>query len=814
MHRTRAAIAAVVLVGLVWTGPLAADLEVGVPPGSPHDWTLGYPQPALTGIDRVPTGRVGQGSVEVTPWTRDAFQSASSIFDFSGITTRDLPIELPWTRPELTKNDKPDVELTGTDRAGRPTLRYPPAVSDYMHWLAMATLLRTVMHPAQVSELASREHLTLLGTPAWLAARRAAQEEALEALANDLMKRIRTPPGRRPERPRAKDPYLDMLCRLAWVELSSGVPYEPGRPFAPKLRWVGIEGLSAVLQCSQSRHVLLRRNATTLLGKYPGPAVSARLRALARDRDLVVRNRALAAIGERGDKAAVELLLELARSSDLGLAIQAIEALGRIGDGRAARPLVEILHRRDKSVDVWWAVLPAVARLAPKGDRQLVGQLAKIVGMLERDTDRFEPSKAEQRRYARIRADNPDPMTRTEATRQLGVIALAACGHAPARELIPKMIAGKDPGQQRDAAKEQQIADLQAKLNGIRQQMVPLQQQMIAAPPAERQQLMARLRLLTNQWRQVYTQLRQLDPTYVFRRQVMSGIVLKHVTVAGRYTLCDVLATLGKPGHEVLWRVIGDASESAQLRAHAFARFDASVPFGFVESFDKLTALATAADTPGLIATKALARLEKADPEAAVEAAKKVVGIYLDAADELPSLKHWAVIDALRLLGRRGKAATADVLRVVERAETEQRTAAQRREEHRKQLPKMRGRMYQIDLKVFTVPPVLEASLLELGRIGDAAARRALEDRLGDTKALGRPHAALALGGIQAPGVAARLVALLDDLDPFVRLMSYRALRRRSGKDFATDWIYATDQQRAPTVKRWAEWLKGLPEGR
>jgi HEAT repeat protein len=797
---------------------LRADLEVTVPPGVPTDWTTSYPQPALHGLGTAP--RKSQrsssepGSVEMIEQPREQFIPPASIFDFSGITTRDLPAELPWTRPELTDH-RSDVVVTGQDDT-RPRMQYPPPVSDFMHWLAMATMLRTVMHPAQVSEAAAREHLVLLGYPALLAARRAKQEAALQTLADELIARIGSQPNKAPELTKGKTPYQTMLSRIAWTELGSGTPFEPGRPFATRLGWLELEALPIVLAYSRSEHIVVRRNAALLLASYSNNAAAlTRLRELIDDKDDVVRNRAIHGLGINRDRLAVSELAKRVTGNNPGLDHLCAEALGRIADDDAVEPLLKLIERRSDQHEAWWAATPALARI---GSNQAAyrERLRKLVERISNSNDRFEPSSNERARYARIRADSNDPISRTTATIQLGMIALAAMGDADARSYLFDLLDGKVVQQ---SPKQREIEELQLEFETIQAKLIELQAQWQRTPDRAAA-LQQELRKLQQRYQLVLQRLQQLGANP--RPPLQGGRVFQKLATPARFIACDVLARFGNRGHLLLARIIEDRGEHSALRAYALQRIDLSAAYSFIEQAELLKRWALS-DWPPIVRVEALGQLERLDPSLATEAAKTMVQNYLAQQVELlddpvrqgkrfpvdgriqvlPSLRDWIVVEAIRVLGRAGQADNELLRAVIQHADKERTTAAEL-EQREKDALKQGGDPYALDIKVFVLPPLLEVALLEAGRGG---AIELLLRQLERDAAHGRPHAALALGAIQRPEVAPRLVELLEDREPFVRLMAYRALRNLSGEDHSCDWIWGEPADRNKTVASWKAWL-------
>ncbi len=108
------------------------------------------------------------------------------------------------------------------------------------------------------------------------------------------------------------------------------------------------------------------------------------------------------------------------------------------------------------------------------------------------------------------------------------------------------------------------------------------------------------------------------------------------------------------------------------------------------------------------------------------------------------------------------------------------------------------------------LPPVLEVAVLELVRVDSSKAMPWLLSRLEDRKALARQRAALALAGIGGKQAALHLVKLCKDDDPWTHFAAQPGLRRRSGKDFACDWLFGTTTSRKAAVSKWSAWVGQL----
>jgi hypothetical protein len=106
-------------------------------------------------------------------------------------------------------------------------------------------------------------------------------------------------------------------------------------------------------------------------------------------------------------------------------------------------------------------------------------------------------------------------------------------------------------------------------------------------------------------------------------------------------------------------------------------------------------------------------------------------------------------------------------------------------------------------------PPLLEIAAIELGRLGDPKGIPALVAVLKSDATGGRGEAALGLGAIAGREAVDALVAALDDpKDGWVRFCAYEALRKLSGQDHSSDWMFGTPGGRSRAVARFREWAK------
>lgn len=428
-------LAVTLIAALALGAATRADIDCVVPPGLPAEWRESLPRPTLSDRGRVPGRAKGpakdpQGSVEVAtappPPPRFAARVDAS-FDFSGITTVDLPQHFPWSVPS-ERPDNTGPVITGGPRSKAP--KYPPVASTHLHWLCVATLLRTVIHPGTTSTMLSIEHLILIGDGAYPAMADAKGQSMINDAARTVADAIGPPSAQRPAPSGGKTAFQEMVHRLALDELLATHPHDPVRPFAHRLMSLGHEAQGPLLHYSKSDHAMLRRNAVQALGQVGSQAAATRLIELLRDRDRVVRNRALAALVERGERASVpELLQLLNRKTDLASEALFVDALGRLGDP-SARPIVLAWLRAHKGdPDALWVAIPALGRLG-ESERATLAELADLESDL---TARPRMFGAWEPDHPMFRPPTPDVYSKAQIAAEMCRLARAGLGVERAR---------------------------------------------------------------------------------------------------------------------------------------------------------------------------------------------------------------------------------------------------------------------------------------------------------------------------------------------------------------------------------------------
>lgn len=348
----------------------AADLDVGVPSGSPLDHVRrAVKTPA--GGDDTPTRDV-RGTGTVSEDRNGGFAPLDGPFsvDFGG--------HLRWS-PSLPN---------GTPTPGGAAL---PPVSNDLYLYTSACFLMVLLHPSQVSERELVSFLIEIGEPALMAASAAKNESALQRMAREVTAAVAQVPLR-------SSAGSDEFERKVIRELTSSHPYEPG--FAKDLLTLpdGV-AVPVLLKLSGSGSPsFLQRNAVFALRAFDSPEILPRMRALLKSGDRVVRNRALAVLIRDRDREAVPELAKLLETEDLPFRSYVAHALGRIGDPAASVPLLRALRKSKGDPEFLWTALPALARLGVGGPA------------VEKDLHSFERGIAALgEAIPRVRPDRPDP---------------------------------------------------------------------------------------------------------------------------------------------------------------------------------------------------------------------------------------------------------------------------------------------------------------------------------------------------------------------------------------------------------------------
>jgi HEAT repeat protein len=411
---------------LLWSAA-PRDLDVGVAPGTPLEWTKELRVPTPTGHrGSVPTGG-GSDILDGSTTALGVDFGSTSPLGVGRITTRDLPGHLPWTVPKATEEDD-RVPTPG----GAVTWEYPPAVTATQWWWVLAPLLRGGLHAQLVSEAEIGVLLVEIGEPARGAAD-AASGYGFCADAVAMVKREVTPvPSRRPEPPVMETPLQQMFANLAAMELTSDYPYGMNPYFAQRTLSLGERAFPAVLACAKSEHSFLRRNAISVLAHYGRPEGAALLREIAAgSKDAVARTRAILALARRRDREIVPLLVKMLDDTDRFKRALAAHALGLAGQGSGGEALLKKAAANVNDGELLFSILPSLARIR-MGDGKFTAELRKLAATVARGTYDVGIGQA---------GDQPDPKhTRRDILLEFLDLAIAAQGDEPS---IKRVLARK-----------------------------------------------------------------------------------------------------------------------------------------------------------------------------------------------------------------------------------------------------------------------------------------------------------------------------------------------------------------------------------
>lgn len=265
-----------------------------------------------------------------------------------------------------------------------------------------------------------------------------------------------------------------------------------------------------------------------------------------------------------------------------------------------------------------------------------------------------------------------------------------------------------------------------------------------------------------------------------------------HTTVW--YLVADVLVGMGDKGVEQAKKIVDSTAENG-VRVHALralfreGKADAAVLKGKIPT------------GAAVLRATAIQLLADKDEKAAAEACRTIVAGYAGGKGAVEGSEAFVVATAAQVGGRL-KAWTdgTDLAKAAERA-FGAGAFARREGENDPDITKCKISIY---------PPLLETLLIECGRA--AAAKALLVKIVQDLKKpQGRPEAALALGAIGGKDAVGALLGVLADPDGWLRFCAYLSLKRLSGQDFFTDWIFAAPGSLKPFIDKYRAWFDKNP---
>jgi len=455
--------AAIALIAL----PASADLDLGVPMGTPLDWEQELHQPIPTGIGgakdaKSPTPTQGdQGTIVQGPKVKPPAMGFTSVnlYNFLRVKTHDImthftvkipmrsgkPVGVPEEPPTFRTGDKAagaePVSKKDRPQTLEPGIQsnYTPPVPGELAWIGIANCLRTILHPELVCIPEVLAYLVEIGDPSLVGA-----DSVTTNIAAPLKSLIKAIPDTAPTPPTLSTPFDNMLAKVATLELVNGYPHALDPTYARRTLMMGEPAYPAVLKCADSPHLFLQQNAVVVLSNFSHPDVGKELaRIFGASPDNTVKARCLSGLARRKDKTQIPFLLGLTKGKEDWIRSLAIYALGHIatGDKKVAAELLA-MARQDNG-DVRWGALPALARIADTSP-----QTAKALGEIYRtcwDQAKGIPHPVPQgAKPIDFRAPNPEPAGyKKRIIADFAQIAAAVCGDVAARqELIAKLNGG------------------------------------------------------------------------------------------------------------------------------------------------------------------------------------------------------------------------------------------------------------------------------------------------------------------------------------------------------------------------------------
>lgn len=807
-------------VGLL--GPVPRrDLDVAIPPGSPLEWSASFPaytparHPLFPRSGAGTEAQDGKDGAEADPERSRATLARSeadvrfaNAFGQVRILTWDLAAHLEWMQKPLPG------PVTGS-----PGLRpRPTEFGDPLYWLALAPLLRLLLHPDSLSRSETLAHLVELGEPVLPVLASAAGERGLATAASELRALIPPDVAALPSPPSGATPREAMLARFVLEECLRDHPLDPSDDFGRRLFLFAEEAEPLLCTYAQHPSLALARNAVAALTRYETRTALQFLAGYAaRATDPVALVRALSGLGRfRGPLDAGPLVERLRRTQEPVLRAALIGALGRLGARAAAPLLLELAEeaRKAKDSDLLIQVLSALARISwiqPQPEQAKF--CARIAGEARELAKSSPPG---------ISPDLPDPASlRADLLTQLAWLARSQA--APGDEKVRAQVLGLAQPGPRDARLDERGVGGTDPLGNLAPPVRFLYLDGLArAGPAglERLAALARRTELETALRGralallAYDQRDALAAAFLGAPSAQPEAVSTPVEL--RIQALEVLIGDAAPRLEELCRAQLAQPALAGPRPPAGELYLALRALRYLSESGRLTArdlvpLFAFVQRP-LAARAALAERLRERVVAFVEAAGRgarkkeleaqagelfdfVVANRLNALLD-PGTRDGRVDALLEALGppRQREAAAADSADTVRRllaillgGEVE--------------LPDPGRALFQPTV------PLAEEVLLALGRTRDPLALELILTALeADAHEL-RGHAALAVGMCGEPRVAERLVPALLDEDPFVRFCASESLRHLTGRETTIDWMSAPAEERRAAAEEYRAWF-------
>ncbi len=407
------------------------DIDVGLPPGTPLEWSRDLHQPTpSSGRRDVPSvsksvpapdpkapPKTPGGTVVARPPEPYSY-GVTNLYAYFGVTTVDIMSHIKLEFPTGGLGRKGEAS-GGTSI---PWV-YPPYMTTETAWIGAAGCLRAILHPEVVSVPEIVAHLCEVGEPSLPGA------TSLMGPVGVRVKKLVTPvpDDKIPPFKAGATPFETMVNRLMVIELTGGYPASIDPTYARRTLALGDDALKAVTEATRSEHRFLARNAVSVLGQFRQPETLDTLRKLASSPDAVVRYRAISALARRKDRGAVTLLSGKLGDSDEVLRAACAFALGQIGDPKAAAAL-QGAARGSSDRDFLWSLLPAAARVATPKDAEFFRQMeAKVPGLPP--LVRTEEAAKDMMNDRPMAPPKPEPAdTKLEILKEMCLLGRAAAG--------------------------------------------------------------------------------------------------------------------------------------------------------------------------------------------------------------------------------------------------------------------------------------------------------------------------------------------------------------------------------------------------
>lgn len=459
---------------LLWAGILASipsvligspDLDLEVPTGTPLDWDkeLHQPTPVIStgtpgrAVAKEPAavpgtkGHTGVQTVTPTPVPPPTMGfSVPNLYNFFRVTTVDIMNHLqvnpgttkpvPWEPAAQPPGPAPVPSLeTGGAAGGKPkakfepipnaTLRhgvvgaYPPRVPGELAWMAIATSLRTQLHPEIVNKGEGIAYLLEVGEVA-------AMNDPVKLITG----KIAEIPAKAPPFPSMNQPIDKMLSKIIVLEICSGYPYAMDPTYAKNTLMMGELSLNTILECTKSQHTLLAHNAVAILANFQGQkAGDELLKLFETSGDPCIKVRAASGLARKRFKKALPALMNAVGTSDEGINAMVIYSLGQIAAAAEEKDKVNAAKKLASMVmaaapDVQWSLLASIARIGAK-DKSVADAVLKVKAAIKAKADASSAPPPPAPPQAPGRVTNPDvPGTKNKIIYQAAVLAAAASG--------------------------------------------------------------------------------------------------------------------------------------------------------------------------------------------------------------------------------------------------------------------------------------------------------------------------------------------------------------------------------------------------